>query len=125
MEEDLKIGRITRNVEKALGLSLTSSVLVYADESFLDKLTRDHPERYLKIMEEVSSLLKKPDFVSFNEKKEEFVYLRVYCKEGNFKIGKLTISHVGKPKEWKVGSFGLSYLGEIKKGADIKLVRVL
>jgi hypothetical protein len=63
----IKVGRVNIDVEKALGLVLTSDVSVYIGEEALNDLASRHPENYLSILEEIAKILKTPDFVASEE----------------------------------------------------------
>ena len=80
--EPIKIGRIARPTERALGLSLTGEVAIYMDEELVNSLAQRRPADYLSVLEEISSLIHDPDFVSFDEEKEMLVYQKNYYKQG-------------------------------------------
>ncbi len=84
LNEPIKVGRIARSTERALGLSLTGEVSIYIAETELDAIARKMPTGYLRFLQEVTSILKNPDFVCFDQKKEEFAYMRFYFKGGSF-----------------------------------------
>ncbi|HBS02444.1 MAG TPA: hypothetical protein DEA63_01045 [Firmicutes bacterium] len=115
----IRLGKISKRVEKALSLSLTSEVGVYASGDFLDSLAKTYPDHYLKIVDAIGKeILKSPDFVSFEQKKEEFRFLKIYCKNGIFSFWEIRLKHLGKPKKWMLVSFG-RYQG---KGIDFERV---
>lgn len=106
MEEEMQLGRITRAVERSLNLSLVSDVRVYGKEKYLDRLAREYPNSYLPMLEEIrNNAMKNPDFAYFNEEKEEFSLLKIYCKKGSFSYWRILLVHEGKPKKWYFASF--------------------
>ena len=107
MEEEIQLGRITRAVEKSLNLSLTSDVRVYGKQKYLDDLAEKYPNSYLAMLEEVrNNALKMPDFVYFDEAKQEFRMIKIYCKNGIFSFWEVLLVHEGSPKKWYFASFG-------------------
>lgn len=104
---EIRLGKISKRIEKSLSLSLTSEVGVYVDESFLDSLAKTYPDRYLEILENIGKeILKSPDFAAFNQKEEEFHLLKIYCKNGVFSLWEICLKHLGRPKRRMLVSFG-------------------
>lgn len=64
MEENgIRLGRITSEAEKTLGISFTSDVGIYADQVSLDRMARAHPDSYLSLLEKAKKVIRTPDFV--------------------------------------------------------------
>ena len=103
---DLLIGRINRKEEKALGLSLTSSVLVYISEDDLDRMAANRPDRYLSDLEQIKTIIKEPDYVLYREDAEQFYFLKEYLKNHEFRKVLVKAAHVGTPKRWMLLSVG-------------------
>lgn len=104
---EIALGRINRAVERGLGLSLTGDVKVYGGGGFLDELAYVYPSCYLTMVEEIKNgVLKKPDFAFYDEKRECFHLMRVYCKNGFLSFWEARIVHVGVPKRWEIDFFG-------------------
>ena len=57
----IKIGRISKKAEKALGKDLGNDIFLYVDNARLDELSRKRPETYLKDLEELSKMISSPD----------------------------------------------------------------
>ena len=101
MEEEILLGRINRAVEKGLGLSLTSDVRIYGKQAYLDELARVYPRSYLSVLDELKeTILKKPDFVCYDETSDLFYFLEVYWKNGGLIGLEACIVHEGKAKRW-------------------------
>lgn len=92
-ESNLKLGRISRGVERSLGIALTSSVIVTMEEECLNGLAKDHPDAYLRVLSEIGAILRQPDFVGFDEENERFVYIRFYAKKTQFRLVAVEIIH--------------------------------
>lgn len=104
MEENegaIKLGRINRACEKALGLSLVSDVNVYMGSLELDQLAASRPNDYLQTIEEIGTIIKKPDYIRYDENKDEFIFLREYIQNGSFVKVAVRLSHIGCPKKWQ------------------------
>ena len=100
LNEPIKVGRIARSTERALGLSLTGEVSIYISASELDAIARRMPNGYLRFLQEVTSILKNPDFVSFDGQKEEFAYMRFYFKNGSFSALYLYVGRGEEVGKW-------------------------
>ena len=98
----IKVGRVNIDVEKALGLVLTSDVSVYIGEEALNDLASRHPENYLSILEEMAKILKTPDFVASDAKQTHLAYLRFYCRGSEFRKAFLFLTYEGTPAHWWV-----------------------
>lgn len=81
-QEPIKVGRIARAIERALGLSLTGEVAIYMSAQEVDALAAKRPSTYLRQLEEVGSIIKNPDFVCFDAPSETFSFTRSYIREG-------------------------------------------
>lgn len=79
----LKVGRISIYVETSLGLDLKKGIFVYILEEDLNALASSRPNGYLKMVEEISVIIKEPDFArQLGENELEFI--RFYWKNGAF-----------------------------------------
>lgn len=99
-EPPLKLGRITRKVEEVLELRLTSDVSIYMDAYEVNRLATHRPHDYLKVLESVGRLLRRPDFVLITPDQKKIVYARVYRKEDTFRTVYLGVQSRGKPEKW-------------------------
>ena len=113
--ENIKVGRIARSTERALGLALTGEVSIYMAEPDLNDLAKRMPHGYLRFLREVTEILKNPDFVSFNETKEEFIYQKQYFKAGAFQSVFLHVGRGETPGKW--------FYKKCVKGAKLPLSR--
>ncbi len=78
--EPLRIGRIKREAEKTLGISLSGEMGVYLDQETLDELADSWPNDYLHRIEEFARMVEQPDFASFDKGSGAFRFLRFYAK---------------------------------------------
>ena len=106
--ESIRIGRISRAMERALGLSLPSDVNIYMTGKDLDALAKKRPDSYLKAVSEIAFICKQPDFVSFDEAKQRFYFLRLYFKNEVFSAVWITVSLQGSPQKWRYETIGSS-----------------
>ena len=84
--QSIKVGRIARAIERALGLSLTGEVAIYMRDKDLNKLARKRPTSYLRQIEEIGVIIKNPDFVCFSTENEEFVFAKGYVRDGQLSL---------------------------------------
>lgn len=84
--DPIKIGRIARSVERALGLSLSGEVAIYMKGKDIDALAQKRPDSYLRQLEETGSIIKNADFVCFDAEHEEFTFAKSYVKEGQLRL---------------------------------------
>ncbi len=99
-QEPLRIGRVARATERALGLSLSGEVAIYMEGRDLDRFSQKRPNDYLSYIQEIGAILKNPDFVSFNAEEERFVYLKNYYKNGTFTPVFVFIHKKGTPRRF-------------------------
>ena len=104
--ESIKLGRISRPMERALGISLPSDVNIYMKSEDIDALAAKRPDSYLKTIGEIAYICKQPDFVSFDEKENLFTFLRFYCKNGSFYAVYVTVNLQGTPQKWHYFKIG-------------------
>ena len=98
-----------------MGLSFASSVLIYVEEEALNKMASRRPSSYLKDLEEISSIIKSPDYVLYREDVDEFYFLKEYLKNHEFKKVLVRIAHLGTPKRWILSSIGLAKTEELEE----------
>ena len=115
--ENIKVGRIARSTERALGLSLTGEVSIYIVQKDLDDLAERMPHGYLRFLREVAEILKNPDFVSFDEAREEFIYQKQYFKAGSFQAVFLFVGRGEIPGKW--------YFKRCVKGTKLPLTKAM
>ena len=99
---DIKIGRVARSTERALGISLTGEVAIYAEESFINRLAEKRPDTYLSFVEEIGNILRNPDFVAFDVGKDELIYVKHYFLHQVFTQAYVVVARVGTPQRWFV-----------------------
>jgi hypothetical protein len=95
--EAVKLGRINRAVEKALGVDLGNDVWIYMDEEDLDKMVAKWPSAYLARLEEASKIIKTPDYAAYSPSKKTLFLIKEYLRDGEFSKVALEIE---KDKDW-------------------------
>jgi len=95
--ESVKLGRINRAVEKALGVDLGANVWIYMDEADLDKMAVKWPNVYLARLEEASRIIKTPDYAAYSATKKTLFLIKEYLRDGEFSKVALEIE---KDKDW-------------------------
>lgn len=99
-QEPVRIGRVNRGTERALGISLTGETNIYMKADDLDRFAAKKPDSYLKLLEEIASIIKTPDFVSFDAEEEAITYIKHYFHGGMFHGVYIRIRHKGRPAKW-------------------------
>lgn len=99
-EEPIKIGRIARPSERALGISLTGEVSIYMAPEDLDAIARKRPNDYLAFLEEISKIIHDPDYVAFEAEQEKLVYAKDFFKDDAFRMVFLSIKRSKSPGKW-------------------------
>lgn len=108
LHDAVKVGRIGKKIEEKLGVSFANDMNLYVLEPTLDALARDYPESYLTILDEIAYSIKNPDAFSYSEQRNEFLFLRLYPKEGQIYLLSSQFCFRGKPKHWVLASFRAS-----------------
>ncbi len=96
----LRLTRVPRGAERAWELSLANNVWVYISEEDLDALCKSRPDSYLGALEQISSIIAHPDFVSFDEKQDTFHFCKCYFASGSLMPAYVKVEHRGKPQKW-------------------------
>ena len=84
-KESIKLGKITPKVQKALGMEFGKGSEVYAGEAELSSLAKDHPDSYLKRVEESSKIIAHPDYALYDGEGKVLFLMRDYYHSGAFK----------------------------------------
>jgi hypothetical protein len=95
--ESVKLGRINRAIEKALGVDLGENVWIYMEQDDLDQMASKWPSVYLSRLEEASKIIKTPDYASYAPKKKTLFLIKEYLREGEFTKVALEIE---QDREW-------------------------
>lgn len=96
----IKVGRISSAVERGLRITLASNPSIYLNEDFLNLLARKRPDSYPNDIEEISKLIKKPNFVFYLKENKEVVYAKTYIVDHVPFFLLLCVTRQGKPKKW-------------------------
>jgi hypothetical protein len=84
-EEPVRLGRISRGMEKALGKDFGDDIWIYVTGGDLDRLASHWPTNYLARLEECGRILKNPDYLAYAEKEELLYFIKEYFKDNLFK----------------------------------------
>jgi len=98
-KKSVRLGKVSKSVEKALGIPFTTGNSVYLLNEDADALAKKRPKHYLREIEEMSEILKNPDWVTF-VKEEGIFYVKEYIKDGRFRHVLLHLKQKGRPKKW-------------------------
>lgn len=91
--ESLKLGRVSKNIERTLDVAIPGDVFVYIQGERLNSFAYAHPKDYLKRLEVVKDILSRPHFAAY-EDEERIIYLfRTYYKNGVFSTYCLQIAY--------------------------------
>ncbi|MCQ2742773.1 MAG: hypothetical protein MJ239_05715 [Bacilli bacterium] len=94
----LRIGRVTKDVERGLNLSLTGDTKIYIEEKTLNDMAISFPAKYLRILEEIEAIIKEADWVSFFDDNETLLYIKEYIHNKRFEKFAVSIRYKGTPK---------------------------
>lgn len=111
--EPLKIGRISRRIEKALGRLYEGDVYVRIAEETLRSLVAKYPTRYLAAIENAKETIKDPDFAAYGEGR--IVLARAFLTGGKIRYLAITIK--------EDGGFWLERMGGLKDEETLRLQR--
>lgn len=111
--EPLKIGRISRRIEKALGRLYEGDVYVRIAEETLRSLVAKYPTRYLAAIENAKETIKDPDFAGYGEGR--IVLARAFLTGGKIRYLAITIK--------EDGGFWLERMGGLKDEETLRLQR--
>ena len=84
--EPIKIGRVSRAIEKAVDKSFTCSCFVFVKEEHLNALAKAYPTTYLRRIEGIGELIKDASFASFDKDSKTLVVIKDYIKNGVFSL---------------------------------------
>ena len=95
-KEPVKLGRINRAVEKAIGKDLGGDVWIYMTAKDVDEMAAKWPSIYLSRLSEASRIIKRPDYASYCASKKTLFLIKEYLKEGEFTKVALEIENEGQ-----------------------------
>ena len=106
MQEDIKIGRIKKEVESSLNLTLTSNINIYISSPILDSICKKFPSDYLRLLNLIKKIISKPKMVSYQN--QSLFFVKGIRKDGRGKINQILVEirHLGKPKRWYFARIG-------------------
>ena len=85
IESQIKLGRVSKNIEDAISTSLIGDVFIYISGKNLKSFAICYPKDYLRRLEVVKDIIIRPHYASY-DKEEGIIYLfRAYYKNGIFK----------------------------------------
>ena len=98
--EPIKIGRINRSSIRALKISLTGELSIYMSAKELDAIAVKRPHDYLSVIEELSHIVREPDYVAFQKRPERLIYGKTFFRDGAFQNVYLSIGRGQTPGKW-------------------------
>lgn len=99
--EPIKIGRVSRSIEKAVEVSFQGSCFVYLGEEKLDALAKSFPSSYLRRVEGMSEIIKKPSFAAYDKNGNTLFIIKEYVKDGVFSLLGMSLSQ--SENGWEAG----------------------
>lgn len=94
----IKLGRVSKNVERSISISFPGDVFVYISGKNLDSFAFRYPHDYLRRIEVAKDILLRPHFASYDAKEGMIYLFRTYYKNGIFKTYLIRIK---KEKCWE------------------------
>lgn len=85
------IARIPKHVQKALNVDWKGENRVYLQEELANSLVYRYENTYLKVLSEMSSIVKNPDFLIFDDVKRTLYLMRVYLTKCKIRIICVTV----------------------------------
>lgn len=101
----IKLGKIGKAVESKMDVSLASDVNIYLLEAMANAFAQEYPDSYLTLIEEISNVIRKPDAISFDQKKEELHFVRLYAQYGQLFLLDASVARRGSPRRWVIARF--------------------
>lgn len=98
----IKLGRVSKSIERSLSYSFPGDVFVYMSGNNLDKFAFEFPRDYLRRLEVAKDILSRPHYAAYDEKEETIYLFRTYYKNGVFKTYVIKIK---REECWKFLSF--------------------
>ena len=97
MENNLgKVGEITEDVIKALGLSVLPGTPIYLGKSNIEHMSKRHPNDYAKYGSHISDIISKPDYVGINPGDGSIEYTKDFPIDGEYVKVAVRVSLRGK-----------------------------
>lgn len=94
-EEKVVLGRVSKGIQKVLGVSWKNSNIVYMQSSVADDIARRYEDAYLKVISEISSITKKPNFVIYDKDKKTLYLLKCYLSKGKIRTISICLKKEG------------------------------
>jgi hypothetical protein len=95
----VKVGKVNREIAKALGTTFSGNLNIYLDEGFLRQLSKRYPTTYLAKVEEISKLISHPDYALYAEQEETIYLIKDHYKTPYFSKVYLEVK---RGEEWYV-----------------------
>ena len=122
-QEPVRLGRLSKALEKALGVDFGEDVFVYVSEEALRLFASRWADSYLRKLEEASNILRYPLYAAYDEKRQRLYLLKEYVTAEGFKKAALEIAREG---QWQLKDiFGLSPEKGKELGALFPIVPVI
>ena len=84
-DTSLKIGRVSRKIEKAVNHEFGEDVGVYLDNKTLDELANKWPDAYLGRIQEMGRIIASPDYASYCTARKVLFLIKEYLHDGQFR----------------------------------------
>jgi hypothetical protein len=90
--EPVRLGRISRPIEKALGKDFGTNIWIYVTAADLGRFCETWRETYLSKLEEAARIIRNPYYVAYAEKYKKLFLLKEYFADGEFRKAGLLIA---------------------------------
>lgn len=94
----IKLGRVSKSVERALESSFPGDVFIYIKEKNLNAFAVKYPSDYLRRLNVIKDIISRPHFAAYLKEEKTIYLFRTYYHNGVFKTFSLAIK---KEKCWE------------------------
>jgi hypothetical protein len=122
-QEPVRLGRLSKALEKALGVDFGEDVFVYVSEEELRCLAKRWAESYLLKLEEAAKIIRCPLYAAYDGKNQRLYLLKEYVTSEGFKKAALEIVREG---QWHLKRiFGLTPEKEKELALGLTIIPII
>lgn len=96
MSKVKKIGKISHEIIKILGLPLNDEADIFIGDSNIIHMKNKHPKDYLKYGSYISDIIKTPDYVGINKKDNSIEYIKSFYINNEYVKVAIRVSNANK-----------------------------
>lgn len=79
-----QIGKISKNVIKALKLDIEENTPIFISDRNIEHMKNNHPEDYSKYSKQISNILNNPTYVAKHPNKDSIEYIKRYILDDEY-----------------------------------------